>query len=284
MSFNKKYAQILNIVKVEIERVTTGLTSDIEIEETLKSKLFDLLNAPSKHIRPLLSFLYLKASGLNIDEKQISLQTAIELVHNASLIHDDVIDESRIRRNTKTLNCLFDNKLAVITGDYLLSAALNNIAKLNSIPLIEMFSDTLASMTNGEISQQINKFKIPSIEQYIEKTEQKTAKLFETALCGSLLIANSNKNCQEFARNFGIAFQIRDDIINIKTTKSDINEGIYTAPVIFAESIENCENGIEKSRILLNNYIDKALYEIKQLEDNKYKSALKELLGLIANG
>ena len=283
MSFSKKYTKICNIVKEEIEKVTAGLTSNIEIQEPLKSRLFGLLNAPSKHIRPLLSFLYLKASSLKIDEKQILLQTAVELMHNASLIHNDVIDESLVRRNVKTINKEFDNKLAIITGDYLLSAALSNLARLNSIPLIEMFSDTLASMTNGEINQQLNKFQIPALKDYIEKTEQKTAKLFETALCGSLLIANSSKNGREFARNFGIAFQIRDDIINIKTTKSDINEGIYTAPVIFAGSVESCENGIEKTHILLNNYIEKALLEIKTLEDNKYSRALKELLELIAN-
>ena len=70
-----------------------------------------LLNAPSKHIRPLVSFLFLKASGVDIDEKQILLQTTIEIIHNASLIHDDVIDESTIRRNTPTLNNDFGNKL-----------------------------------------------------------------------------------------------------------------------------------------------------------------------------
>ncbi len=283
MSFSKKYTKILNIVKEEIEQVTAGLTSNIEIQEPLRSKLLGLLNAPSKHIRPLLSFLYLKASGLKIDEKQILLQTAVELVHNASLIHDDVIDESLERRNVKTINNEFDNKLAVITGDYLLSKALNILANLNSAVLVAMFSVTLDSMTRGEIKQRLNKFQIPALKDYIEKTEQKTAKLFETALCGSLLIANSTKNGCEFARNFGIAFQIRDDIVNIKTTKSDINEGIYTAPVIFAGSVESCENGIEKTRILLNNYIEKALLEIKTLEDNKYSRALKELLELIAD-
>lgn len=283
MNFSDEYSKILGLVEEEINKVSDGLTLGINIQEPLKSKLFDILNAPSKHIRPLLTFLYLKASNIEIDEQQIHLQTAIELVHNASLIHDDVIDESLERRNTKTINNEFDNKFAVITGDYLISVALKSITKFNSIPLIEMFSNTLDAMTNGEINQRLNKFKIPTIEEYLKKTEQKTAKLFETALCGSLLIAKSDKNGKEFARNFGIAFQIRDDIINLKTTKSDIEEGIYNAPIIFAGDIKNYGNGIEKARILLNNYIDKALQEINNLENNKYKTALKELLGLIAN-
>ena len=283
MNFQEKYSNILNIVKNEIEAVCTNLTSDINIQEPLQTKLSNILNAPSKHIRPLIAFLYLKALGLNIDKKQIILQTAIELVHNASLIHDDVIDDSEIRRNTKTINKDFDNKLAVISGDYILSIALTYIAKLNSIKIVEMFANTLSFMTNGEINQQFSKFQIPTIENYIKKTEQKTAKLFETAICGSLLLANSNENASVFAKNFGIAFQIRDDIINIKTTQSDIKDGIYTAPVIYTGNTENYTNGIEKSHILLNNYIDNAYQAINHIEENKYKIAIKELLGLLKN-
>lgn len=283
MSFREKYSKILDIVQEEIKQVSAGLTCGVDIQEPLKSKLFELLNAPSKHIRPLVSFLYLKSLGLNIDEKQIMLQTVIELVHNASLIHDDVIDESSIRRNTQTLNSKFGNKLAVISGDYLLSTALHRLAKLNSIPLIEMFSDTLACMSHGEIKQQFTKYKIPKIEEYLDKTAKKTAKLFETAVCGSLLLSNSSENGKEFAENFGIAFQIRDDLINIQTTKTDLNDGIYTAPVIYAGCTENYADGIEKTRSLLNNYIDNAFRAINHIEDNKYKTALTELLGLIRN-
>ena len=283
MNFQKEYSKILNTVKNEIQQVSVNLTSDINIQEPLKTKLSNILNAPSKHIRPLISFLYLKALGFDIDNKQILFQTAIELVHNASLIHDDVIDDSQIRRNTKTINNEFDNKLAVISGDYILSIALSYIAKLNSMKIVEMFSETLSFMTNGEINQQFSKYQIPTIENYIKKTEQKTAKLFETAICGSLLLANSNENAYEFARNFGIAFQLRDDIINLKTTKTDVTEGIYTAPIIYSGNIENYKNGIEKSYTLLNNYIDNAYQLINHIQENNYKRAIIELLGLLKN-
>ena len=146
-----------------------------------------------------------------------------------------------------------------------------------------MFSDTLSCMTNGEINQQFSKYQIPTIENYIKKTEQKTAKLFETAICGSLLLANSNENAYEFARNFGIAFQLRDDIINLKTTKTDVTEGIYTAPIIYSGNIENYKNGIEKSYTLLNNYIDNAYQLINHIQENNYKRAIIELLGLLKN-
>lgn len=277
----QKYLKILNVVQEEINQVLEQMLEELEVQEPLKSKLFALLNAPSKHIRPLISILYLKAIGKNIDEKQILYQSAIELVHNASLIHDDVIDESNVRRNIPTLNSEFGNKLAVISGDFLLSVALDKVIKIGDIELIKMFSDTLAVMSEGEINQYFNKFQIPTIDEYIKKSAQKTAKLFETALCGSLLIAKADNNGLEFARNFGIAFQIRDDLINCKTTNSDINDGIYTAPVIFSGGTQITSDAIEKTRGLLNNYINNALDLLKDISENKYKLALAALLELM---
>lgn len=303
MTFQQKYQKILNLVQEEIELVLENLTKGIELQNPLKSKLLGLLNAPAKHIRPLVSFLYLKASGIKIDDAQILYQSAIELVHNASLIHDDVIDESAYRRGLETLNSQFGNKLAVIAGDYLLSLALDKVLKIGSFELVEMFRETLEVMSTGEINQHFSKYKIPTIEEYIQKSEQKTAKLFETALCGSLLIANLSSPLPlgegavvraervttageglSFARNFGLAFQIRDDLINCKTSKSDINDGIYTAPVIFSGGTENIQTGIEKTQILLNNTIENALKCIEHFEDCKYKTALQELLELLKNG
>lgn len=281
MTFQQEYFKISNIVKEEIEQVKVTLTDGIELQEPLKSKLFNLLNAPSKYIRPLVSFLYLRAAGANIDSNQILYQSAIELVHNASLIHDDIIDESLSRRNVSTLNNEFGNKLAVISGDYLLSVALERVFKLGNSILVKMFADTLNVMSQGEISQQFNKFQLASLDDYIVKSQQKTAKLFETALCGSLIIANSNYNGIQFARNFGIAFQIRDDLINCKTSKSDIKEGIYTAPVIFSDGVNITKDAIEKTQILLNNYIEKAKNELSNLKDSEYKFALTELLELL---
>lgn len=302
MSFQEKYSEIFGVVADEVEQVKQELLSGIELEEPLKSKLLEILNAPSKHIRAVVAFLVLKALGCEITQQQIALQAAIELVHNASLIHDDIIDESQTRRGVETLNTHFENKLAVIAGDYLISLALKKIRALCSFEIIDIFAQTLDDMCQGEVSQQFSKFKIPTIEEYIRKTEQKTAKLFETAVCGSLKleitephlaptgtdlwvgsVSNSGEgyNLSEFAKAFGIAFQIRDDLINVKTSKSDFKDGIYTASVIFAGNVESFENGIEKTRDLLNNYIKCAQKEIEKFEESEYKVALIELLGLI---
>ena len=287
MNFQEKYSKILGVVSKETEQIKTEALYEIELEESLKSSLLGILNAPSKHIRTVISFLVLKALGYEINKSQIALQSAIELVHNASLIHDDIIDESENRRNLKTLNSHFGNKLAVIAGDYLISLALKKIRSLGSFEIVEMFAQTLDDMCQGEVTQQFSKYKIPTIEEYIKKTEQKTAKLFETAVCGGLHLANAKDIEQtrfsNYAKNFGIAFQIRDDLINAKTSKSDFKDGIYTAPVIFAGKVDEFENGIEKTQDLLNNYIECAQKDIENLEESEYKTALIELLGLIKN-
>lgn len=302
MSFQEKYANIFGVVADEVELVKQKLFDGIELEDHLRTNLFKIFNAPSKHIRAVVSFLILKALDIEVNASQIILQASIELVHNASLIHDDIIDESEKRRGVETLNTYFDNKLAVIAGDYLISLALKRIRSLNSFEIIDMFAQTLDDMCQGEVAQQFGKYKIPTIEEYIKKTEQKTAKLFETAICGGLSLGSTEShlaptetdlcvasvpysdggiNIQNFAKAFGIAFQIRDDLINAKTSKSDFKDGIYTAPVILAGSVEGFENGIEKTQDLLNNYIECAKNEIEKLKDSKYKTALIELLGLI---
>ena len=101
MGFNEEYNKILELVKPDIAKVTDDLVSEINLNEPLNSSLKNLLTAPSKHIRTLLAFLYLKANNIEINDRQIYLQSAVELIHNASLIHDDIIDESPTRRNIK---------------------------------------------------------------------------------------------------------------------------------------------------------------------------------------
>lgn len=289
MSFNEKYRNILNLVKEDIQKVEKELLAEIflsnEINETLKTFL---TNKP-KRIRPLVSFLYLRASNIEPDNRQYTFQTAIEIIHNASLIHDDVVDEADTRRGSKTLNKIFNNKTAILTGDYLLSIALEKLNSLNSPETISMCANTLTNMCIGEVNQYFSKFKIPTLEQYLKKTEQKTAKLFQTAVCGAMQLSGETSftEAENFAYAFGMAFQIRDDILNLTTLNSlkpsqnDISAGIYNAPVIFAGKTSNLDEGIEKTKTLLNNYVVEAEKALSNLEDNKYKLALKELLGIL---
>lgn len=281
MSFNEEYFCVSQILKSDIDRVRQVLVSDFLLQEPLQSKLYDILSSPSKNIRPLVSFLYLKASGYDITDEQVLYQSAIELVHNASLLHDDFLDESRIRRNKETLNSVFSDKVAVLSGDYVLSRALRCVLRVKNSQLTQLFCDTLEDMVKGEISQYFSLNKIPALGEYIRKSEQKTAKLFEMAIKGSMMIAGSKDFGIDFSKNFGIAFQIRDDLINCLTTKSDIQEGVYTAPVIFSGDYNDLKDGIEKTKSLLNNYIVRALKAIENIEDNEYKRALNKLTEIL---
>jgi geranylgeranyl pyrophosphate synthase len=271
----QNYGEILNLVKNEMNSLENNIVSGYD-------ELTKFLKLPSKHIRPLISFLYLNALGKNINKTQIKYQTAIELVHNASLIHDDVIDESETRRGGNSLNKDLGNKMAVISGDYLLSLALEKVTSIGSTKLINMFCNTLKNMTIGEINQNLSRFKITSIEEYIEKTEYKTAQLFDLSLKGSLKIAKLNID-NDFAKNFGIAFQIKNDLTNYKTSKTDIKDGIYTAPVIFSGGVEISQYGLEKTRDLLNNYVEKAEKSIEFMKESVYKEALLNLVRGLQN-
>ena len=286
MSFNGKYSLILNNIAEEIKNIDSLLISLIDIKETkLQNELINFLTSPSKRIRSVVTILYLKANDITLTQQHYKLLAAVELMHNASLIHDDIIDESKKRRNQETLNSKFGNKMAVISGDYILSKALKYLSELNSAETIAIFADTLSFMCEGETFQYFHKFEIPNLENYIKKTEQKTAKLFQSVLETALIISKISPSMQasEFGKNFGIAFQIRDDIINIKTTKTDINDGIYNAPLIFATNKNDLKSGVEKTYCLLNTYVDKAKNNLDILQDNRYKQLLIELLGLLEN-
>ena len=281
MAFIEQYSKISGLIQEDIDKVSENVLKEINLLEPLNTSLRKILTSPSKHIRAVAAFLYLKANNQEITPRQIELQSAVELIHNASLIHDDIIDESDTRRNTPTINSEFDSKLAVISGDYLLAAALKKISRLDSFDLLGIFSTAFTQMCTGEISQYFSKYKKVSLDDYIAKSQQKTASLFQSAIEGAAIVSGNinRKAAADFAINFGIAFQIRDDLINFETTRSDINDGIYTAPVILSEN-EDFTNGIEKTRLLLNNYIDKSADIIKNLEKSRYKTALIELLEL----
>lgn len=292
MSFSEKYNDIRKLAQTELSIIEEKMVSPISIREPLNTYVIKFLKAPSKRIRPLLAVLYMKAHNETLSDKQLELLAAIELVHNASLIHDDIIDESKFRRGHKTISEKFDNMLGVISGDYILSIAMAKIAKIGSLEILDKFSTTLKKMCIGEINQNFDRFKIGTIENYIEKSKNKTAYLFETALVCSAMLSDVQHDILkvgDFAMNVGIAFQIRDDLINCTNTDStkpsnnDIEDGIYNAPIIYAQNTENYSSGIEKTRSLLNNYINCAKMNIESAGNNQYAEALRKFLELLNN-
>src|SRR5574344_2090430 len=226
---------------------------------------------------------------------------AILFIHNSTLIHDDIIDNSIERSQEKTLNAKFDNDFAVMAGDFLLTTSLEKIINTENSEVVKLCTNALKQTCLGEVNQYFEKFKIPKIEQYLEKSKNKTALLFEIGITSGLILNDKkdlNLSAKEFTQNFGIAFQIRDDLINVLTTKNikenDIKSGIYTAPVIFAseenpnilktkdiqEEIKKTQ-GIEKTKSLIDNCFEKSVSALKEIERSKYKKALEELTKIL---
>jgi geranylgeranyl pyrophosphate synthase len=200
--------------------------------------------AGSKCIRSKLALLYLYAVGLEVTDEHRHFLTAIELIHNASLLHDDILDNAEERRGMLA----FRDKKALITGDYLLAVAMQMVPLYTMTMLIK----TLENMCLGEFTQLEGRGTFLSLEQYLLKTEQKTAGLFEAAFAGCGLPT-------EFAHNFGMLFQLRNDV---RDREQDEAVGIFN-PV---------------TPELLDDYIGRALENLAHLEDNEYKQELEKFI------
>lgn len=304
MDFNSEYEDIKNIVKDDLIKIEKDILDLFTDNTPLHQELLSYLTAPAKRLRPLLGLLYLKSIFGEVNQKQLDVLLAVELIHNATLIHDDVIDEAQSRRKRETINFKFDNNLAVIAGDFLLSVAMEKIINVNSIEIIKICTQALKSTCSGEINQYFNKYKITSIDEYINKSKEKTALLFKIGILSGLYLANVKPNekilqsAVDFSENFGIAFQIRDDLLNIQNSDfeniNDANLGIYNAPVIFAceensKILDSSDiineikktKGIEKTKDLMDNYFSESICEIEPIGDNMYKKNIIRLVKVL---
>lgn len=304
MKFEEKYEKIKNFVQNDLNKLEQGIENLFEEKNPLNKELYSFLTAPSKRLRPLLAILFLKNIFGELNSKQSDILLAVELIHNATLIHDDVIDKAEKRRSKETINKKFDENLAVVAGDYLLSIAMEKVIHTGSVEVIKLFTSTLKSTCIGEINQYFSKFKITTLSEYIEKSKNKTALLFEIGILSGLLLSeklvdeNIIKTASDFSQNFGIAFQIRDDLINILNAQTisnhDVDSGIYNAPVIFAHeentnilkeknilnAIKNTK-GIEKTKDLMDNYFDNSISAIEQFDETAYKKNIIELIKVL---
>lgn len=285
-------------VENEIENLNKYIIKVLsDNNNNIAEDISDYLASKSKRLRPKLVFLFAKALGIEITEKIYSLASCVELVHNSTLVHDDILDNAETRRGKISLNYKLGNSLSVLAGDILLSVALKELVKFNDIEAVDIFSNSLYLMCKGEINQNFSIGSIPTMEEYIKKSEYKTAELFKAPLCSLSLLYDKSKQekVYKFARNFGIAFQIKDDLMNVlnndptKPALSDIHNGIYTAPVIFLNEDKNIENlsesqiieqlqsnkkYITKTAELIKEYAETAIEAIDFIDDNEYKSEI----------
>lgn len=244
-----------------------------ELEQIRRNLKTSTVTLPiGKMIRSKISLLILKALGEQINEQHLIFLTSIELIHNASLMHDDVLDNDKIRRKELSKNELLGNKSAILLGNLVLTNAVTYLLKTKSLHLLSLVNNTIKDMCYGELKQKEQEFKIPNIDDYISKTYLKTGTLFVCAIKGILNISGiKNDNLTEFAKNFGILFQIKNDIENIHKDKTN---GIYTAPIIYANSLNFNNNAIEKTISLVDNYTRNAVKALSFLGESDCKSSL----------
>jgi geranylgeranyl pyrophosphate synthase len=239
-------------VQEDIQAVESLIRSQAEGRHPdLTAALDLLLSSGGKRIRPTLTVLTGKMLGAEW-HRLITLAAAIELLHTATLVHDDLIDSSLLRRGMPTLNSQWTPGATVLTGDFLFASAAKLAADTNSIPVMSIFAKTLTVIVNGEITQLLTSHCQLNKEDYFKRIYAKTASLFETSAKTAALISGVSDDVTEALRNFGyeigMAFQIVDDILDFtsapetlgKPVGSDLRQGLITLPTIyFAETHPN---------------------------------------------
>jgi len=210
----------------------------------LRAALEHLLAAGGKRVRPTLSLLV----GNMLDaplEKLVTLGAAVELLHTATLVHDDLIDGALLRRGMSTLNARWSPPATVLTGDFLFARAAKLAAETDHLPLMKLFSETLAIIVNGELTQMFTSRGLINRENYYKRIYAKTASLFEMTSRAAAMVSPANEATLEAMRVFGyeigMAFQIVDDILDFtgdqnavgKPLGSDLLNGLVTLPAIY---------------------------------------------------
>ncbi|MEH1921887.1 solanesyl diphosphate synthase [Nostoc sp.] len=209
-----------------------------------------LFGAGGKRIRPAIVLLISRATMLEQDmtPRHRRLAEITEMIHTASLVHDDVVDESDVRRGVPTVHSFFNsNRIAILAGDFLFAQSSWYLANLDNLEVVKLLSEVIMDLATGEIQQGLNRFDAGiSIETYIEKSYYKTASLIANSSKAAGLLSEVSRETVEhlysYGRHFGIAFQIVDDILDFTSTTdtlgkpvgSDLKSGNLTAPVLFA--------------------------------------------------
>jgi len=277
-----------------------------------------ILRRKGKQMRPLLVFLTAKLNG-EIAEPTFVAATFIELLHTASLVHDDVVDDANERRGALSINALWNSKIAVLVGDYMLSKGMLISVEKNRFDMLEIVSDAVKSMSEGELLQ-LQKARKLNIKEddYFKIISSKTAALLSACTaCGAKSVSDDAETIQlmkDFGENIGIAFQIRDDLLDYegtgltgKTVGNDIKEKKITLPLIHAlEQSANLKKrhilsivknkkktkaeinevisfvadygGMEYAELKMNQYRDKALAILDIYPESEVKESLKEFV------
>jgi geranylgeranyl pyrophosphate synthase len=298
----------------EMEKLIRHQVEDSHYD--LGKALNHLLSSGGKRVRPTITILTGKCLKADY-ESVITMAGAIELLHTATLVHDDLIDGSLLRRGSPTLNSQWSAGATVLTGDFLFASAAKLASETRSNDVMILFSDTLRTIVNGEISQMFTSRCKPGIDEYYKRIYAKTASLFETSALAAAIISGADEKTRNslsnYGREIGMAFQIEDDILDFtgdeavmgKPKGSDLRQGLITLPAqVFFENNSShplvkkilefgCLNenddvnhlvsdildsdSIEKSHKIADGFIDRSGKALNNIPDSIEKEMLANL-------
>ena len=261
-------------VAAEFARFNEEFESSLRSEtKRLQAAIEQILRSTGKHVRPLLVLLSAKTCG-SVTDCSINSAVFLELLHTATLIHDDVVDETRERRGVPSLNAIFDNRVAVLTGDYILSTALIRSIQTGDLRIIGIISNLGRDLSEGEIKQmETADESILDESCYLQVIYKKTATLLSACTAIGAISAGADKQAIEamkkFGENIGYAFQIRDDIFDYykesnigKPTGNDIREGKVTLPLLYALKQESAKAGTMLEIVLTKDFTDEHIDQL----------------------
>ncbi len=272
-SANSAYLDLKNILDNKLDSVEKLILLKLKSEVELIKKMSDHhLSSGGKRIRALLTMGAAKLGGYNNGSRDINLAACVELIHSATLLHDDVIDESKVRRGTKTTNSIWGNQSSILVGDYLLSRCFEMMVEDGDLEILKLLSSTSSKIAQGEVLQLSYKGEADLLEEnYLKIISLKTAALFSAATRVGACIADLDKKKKEalesYGKNIGLAFQIADDALDYfsqekifgKEIGKDFFESKVTLPIII---VFQKANPIE--RAFLKNLFKK---EVREKED-----------------
>ncbi|MDA9109605.1 polyprenyl synthetase family protein [Woeseiaceae bacterium] len=257
-----QFELVKELIREDSDAVDHLIRENLHSDVTLISQVSEyIINSGGKRVRPLITLLAAKALKYS-GKDHIQTAAIIEFIHTATLLHDDVVDESKRRRGQDTANIIFGNQASVLIGDFLYSRAFQMMVKLDEMKVLRVLADTTNTIATGEVMQLIN-IHDPDIdeENYTQVIYRKTACLFEASGHAAAILANSDEKARlamiEYGKQLGIAFQLIDDALDYsasseilgKNLGDDLAEGKPTLPIIYAikNSSQTEKNIIQKA-------------------------------------
>ncbi len=310
--------KIQQLMHDDMQKLDTVIRNDLSSNVVLINQIGEyIVSAGGKRIRPLLTLLCGRIAGIKDNALIHQMAAMIEYIHTATLLHDDVVDESGLRRGRKTSNAVFGNAASVLVGDFIYTRAFQMMIKSNSLRVLDVMAKSTNQISEGEVLQLLNIGRSDLTEkEYFEVIKYKTAILFEASARVAAIIANTSNEQEEalanYAINIGTAFQIVDDILDYtgdsnsmgKNVGDDLLEGKVTLPLIYLlkngslleqQKIKDAIDKADTAKVdfiisaiknsgaikycsnLAHHYVESAISELKIFPNSKYKDAMIEL-------